>query len=42
MAVNSRISALPDDVEVYRDRMWRREAELRVEDAVTIDFHIIG
>lgn len=24
---------LPEEVEVYRDRMWRREAELRVEDA---------
>jgi hypothetical protein len=25
---------LPEEVEVYRDRMWRREAELRVEDAL--------
>jgi hypothetical protein len=27
-------NSLPEDVEVYRDRMWRREPELRVEDAV--------
>ena len=25
--------SLPEEVEVYRDRMWRREPELRVEDA---------
>jgi hypothetical protein len=25
---------LPEEVEAYRDRMWRREPELRVEDAV--------
>ena len=25
--------SLPEDIETYRDRMWRREAELRVEDA---------
>ena len=27
-------NSLPEEVEVYRDRMWRREPELRVEDAV--------
>jgi hypothetical protein len=26
-------NSLPEEVEVYRDRMWRREPELRVEDA---------
>jgi hypothetical protein len=26
--------SLPEEVEVYRDRMWRREAELRIEDAL--------
>ena len=25
---------LPEEVEAYRDRMWRREAELCVEDAL--------
>jgi hypothetical protein len=27
------VEALPEEIEVYRDRMWRREPELRVEDA---------
>lgn len=27
------IDALPEEIEIYRDRMWRREPELRVEDA---------
>lgn len=27
------IKTLPEEIEVYRDRMWRREPELRVEDA---------
>ncbi|MEJ7711897.1 MAG: hypothetical protein WKF84_19015 [Pyrinomonadaceae bacterium] len=26
-------SVLPEDAELFRDRMWRRESELRVEDA---------
>jgi hypothetical protein len=29
----SQIINLPEEVEIYRDRMWRREPELRVEDA---------
>ena len=28
------INALPEEIEAYRDRMWRREEELRVEDAL--------
>ncbi len=27
------INSLPEEIEAYRDRMWRREAELRIEDA---------
>jgi hypothetical protein len=29
----SEFNSLPEEIENYRDRMWRREAELRVEDA---------
>ncbi|HEY6189117.1 MAG TPA: crosslink repair DNA glycosylase YcaQ family protein [Pyrinomonadaceae bacterium] len=28
------IESLPEEIEAHRDRMWRREEELRVEDAV--------
>jgi Winged helix DNA-binding domain len=28
------IDSLPEEIEDYRDRMWRREPELRVEDAI--------
>lgn len=28
------IDSLPEEIEAYRDRMWRREPELRVEDAI--------
>jgi hypothetical protein len=28
------MDSLPEEIEEYRDRMWRREAELRVEDAL--------
>ena len=27
------IISLPEEIEIYRDRMWRREPEMRVEDA---------
>jgi hypothetical protein len=27
-------NSLPEEIETYRDRMWRREPELRVEDAI--------
>jgi len=27
-------NSLPEEIEVYRDRMWRREPELRIEDAL--------
>jgi hypothetical protein len=29
----SEVNSLPEEIENYRDRMWRREAESRVEDA---------
>jgi hypothetical protein len=29
----SKVISLPEEIENHRDRMWRREAELRVEDA---------
>jgi hypothetical protein len=29
----SEVNSLPEEIENYRDRMWRREPELRVEDA---------
>jgi hypothetical protein len=31
---NSMIDSLPEEIEAYRDRMWRREPESRIEDAV--------
>jgi DNA glycosylase AlkZ-like len=31
---SSMMDSLPEEVEEYRDRMWRREEELRVEDAL--------
>jgi hypothetical protein len=31
---------LPEEIEVYRDRMWRREEELRVEDRRTAEVFI--
>ncbi len=37
MAANSTISPLPDEVEAYRDRVWRREEERRVEDALAAE-----
>jgi hypothetical protein len=33
----SKMDSLPEEIEIYRDRMWRREAELRVEDALTAE-----
>ncbi|MDT4895967.1 MAG: hypothetical protein QOH25_1044 [Acidobacteriota bacterium] len=27
------VNSLPEEIELYRDRMWRREPEMRVEDA---------
>jgi hypothetical protein len=29
----SEVNSLPEEIENHRDRMWRREAELRIEDA---------
>src|SRR5438093_10683279 len=28
---------LPEEIESYRDRLWRRESELRIEDALTAE-----
>src|SRR5215210_8029367 len=36
------IKTLPEEVEEYRDRMWRREPELRVEDAIEAEKMIEG
>src|SRR5918912_1185746 len=33
----SKMDSLPEEIEIYRDRMWRREAELRIEDALAAE-----
>src|SRR5919199_6451161 len=32
-----KVDSLPEEIEAHRDRMWRREPELRVEDAIVAE-----